>query len=98
MNSLSIEGDLNFSTVESYLDKVKVFTFEGQNGSISAEPFTLDFSVSNDIEYKIDSAGVAFCLHCLRESKQETLKLIQPSDRLISLLKEYKLTELFEVI
>ncbi len=92
MNTLIIDSDLSFQTAAQYINKVDDLLCSDDEG------FAIDFSKAGFV----DSAGVAFCLHCARKlsakkGEGNKVQLLSPNDRLLSLLKEYRLKDLFEL-
>lgn len=89
MTTLSIQGDLNFLTVESYIAKADALALS------AGETLCVDFSEAADV----DSSGVALCLRLLRRATMtgSSVTLSSPSHKMLALLDVCKLKPLFEV-
>lgn len=90
MLTVDINSDLNFGSVESYIENTRNIALSSAKADV-----IIDFSNAGDV----DSAAVAFCLRLLRQAQKVsgTVTLRSPSEKLVSLLDVCKLKGLFQI-
>lgn len=84
-NSVVVEGDLTFNTVERYLNAAQ--------GATPDQPLRIDLGAVS----RVDSAGVALLVEWAR-NHSHGIELLGVSEQLAGLLAVYDLEELFSQI